>query len=415
MIAKVSGILRRHVVPRPATDSTSTVPPIASILVRTTSMPTPRPETLVTAAAVENPGRKSSWSSSAWDIWSTSARVRRPLLDGLRGHRVGVDALAVVDHLDDHLAARVVGTQPEETLSRLAGRDPVGRRLDPVIDRVADQVRQRVLDRLEQAAVELGVAADHVEAHLPAARRSEVAHHPRHLGPHVLDGLHARLHDALLQLRGDQAEPLRGPCEVDVTVGGQPGDRVAGQHELADLAHQRVEQVEVHPDRGLGGRPARVLGVRARRLIGSAGSCGRGTSAIAGRVRPAPLGVAGCWTLRGARRRGRPSRTAAARRRRLAGRLRPGADLARALGGGTASRHLATRPGLDGLGSATARGLGSGSGRRSARRAPGRPAPPRALRPPRSRPRRPPLPLCSIRPSSSRTLSTIRSSTSVVG
>ena len=35
-----------------------------STLVRTTSMPTPRPLTLVTASAVEKPGRKMSWSSS---------------------------------------------------------------------------------------------------------------------------------------------------------------------------------------------------------------------------------------------------------------------------------------------------------------------------------------------------------------
>jgi hypothetical protein len=34
------------------------VPPIFSTFVRTTSMPTPRPETLVTFSAVEKPARK---------------------------------------------------------------------------------------------------------------------------------------------------------------------------------------------------------------------------------------------------------------------------------------------------------------------------------------------------------------------
>ncbi len=60
------------------------VPPIDSILVRTTSMPTPRPETLVTAAAVENPGRKISWRMSAGLIRSTSGGAQAAL-DGLRG------------------------------------------------------------------------------------------------------------------------------------------------------------------------------------------------------------------------------------------------------------------------------------------------------------------------------------------
>ena len=44
--------------PAPATDYNSMVPPMRSILVRTTSMPTPRPETLVTFSAVEKPGAK---------------------------------------------------------------------------------------------------------------------------------------------------------------------------------------------------------------------------------------------------------------------------------------------------------------------------------------------------------------------
>ena len=57
-MAKVSGILMVTEEPSPATDLMSMVPPIWSILVRTTSMPTPRPETEVTAAAVEKPGRK---------------------------------------------------------------------------------------------------------------------------------------------------------------------------------------------------------------------------------------------------------------------------------------------------------------------------------------------------------------------
>ena len=57
-IASVSGILMVKVVPAPPTDFKSTVPPICSILARTTSMPTPRPEMLVTCAAVEKPGAK---------------------------------------------------------------------------------------------------------------------------------------------------------------------------------------------------------------------------------------------------------------------------------------------------------------------------------------------------------------------
>ena len=44
--------------------SMSTVPPIFSTLVRTTSMPTPRPEKCVTRSAVENPAGRSRLTSS---------------------------------------------------------------------------------------------------------------------------------------------------------------------------------------------------------------------------------------------------------------------------------------------------------------------------------------------------------------
>ena len=77
-IASVSGILMVKLEPSPATDFTSMVPPIWSILVRTTSMPTPRPDTLVTAAAVEKPGAKMNLWICASVIFSRSASVTRP-------------------------------------------------------------------------------------------------------------------------------------------------------------------------------------------------------------------------------------------------------------------------------------------------------------------------------------------------
>ena len=57
-MAKVRGIFMRTVEPCPGLDCRSTVPPIFSMFVFTTSSPTPRPETLVTFSAVEKPARK---------------------------------------------------------------------------------------------------------------------------------------------------------------------------------------------------------------------------------------------------------------------------------------------------------------------------------------------------------------------
>jgi hypothetical protein len=78
-IARFNGILMVNVEPWPSTDLSSMVPPIFSMFVRTTSIPTPRPETLVTFSAVENPALK----INCWICWSlipsSSLSVDRPL------------------------------------------------------------------------------------------------------------------------------------------------------------------------------------------------------------------------------------------------------------------------------------------------------------------------------------------------
>ena len=104
----------------------------------------------------------------------------------------------------------------------------------------------------------------------------------------MVDRLHARLHDALLQLAGDEVEPLGGADQVGVgLLGDVLHDLVAGQHELADEQHQLVEQVDVHAD----------------------GAVGDGAAGLA--VRVDRVGVS-----RRARRRRRPARPRASRRRR---------------------------------------------------------------------------------------------------
>jgi hypothetical protein len=82
-MASVSGILMRKLEPSPGTDFTSMVPPIWSMLVRTTSMPTPRPDTLVTFAAVEKPGAKMNLWICASDIFSSSISEAMPFASAL--------------------------------------------------------------------------------------------------------------------------------------------------------------------------------------------------------------------------------------------------------------------------------------------------------------------------------------------
>ena len=89
---------------------------------------------------------------------------------------------------------------------------------------------------------------------LPSSR-GEVAHQPRQLGPGVADRLHARLHDAFLQLGGDVVQALQRGGELAVLLAAQDLEElVAGQHQLADQRHQVLEQIDVDAD-GLVRRP----------------------------------------------------------------------------------------------------------------------------------------------------------------
>ncbi len=136
---------------------------------------------------------------------------------------------------------------------------------------------QRVLDQLQHLAIELGVGADHLEVDLLVQFVREVAHHARQLRPGVADGLHARLHDAFLQLRRHVVEALQGRCEIAVLLAAQDLQQlVAGQHQLADHGHQVFEQVDMHAD-GLRGNAGflvgggRVLGIGSGLLGGGHG------------------------------------------------------------------------------------------------------------------------------------------------
>ena len=73
MIARVSGRVMVKVVPWPYTLRMLTAPPRSMTLRRTTSMPTPRPDRSVVAAAVEKPASKISSATASSDMPSPEA------------------------------------------------------------------------------------------------------------------------------------------------------------------------------------------------------------------------------------------------------------------------------------------------------------------------------------------------------
>src|SRR5208282_4400336 len=116
----------------------------------------------------------------------------KSVLDSLGPDARHVEAAAVVGDLDDDMTALVTGAQPDRPLRRLAGGAPLGGTFDPVIGAVADQMRERILDQLQYLAVDLGLAAVHLEFDLFAQFSGKVAHDTRQFLPRIADRLHAR-------------------------------------------------------------------------------------------------------------------------------------------------------------------------------------------------------------------------------
>ena len=126
-------------------------------------------------------------------------------------------------------------------------------RLQAVIGGIAHHMGERVLDQVEHLAVELGLGAVHLELDLLAELGRQVAHDARQLLPGVADRLHARLHDAFLQLGGDVGEPLQRHLEFGVLVPAHDLEElVAGEHQLGDHGHQVFERIDVDADRLVG-------------------------------------------------------------------------------------------------------------------------------------------------------------------
>ena len=99
------------------------------------------------------------------------ALVQSLLLDALE-----IDSRAVIGDFDIDLPAFVEGAQEEAPLRGFSSGHALFRRLNAVIDGVADQVGERILDGFDEGLVEFRLLAFHLQADLfPTSRRQDHA------------------------------------------------------------------------------------------------------------------------------------------------------------------------------------------------------------------------------------------------
>ena len=174
-------------------------------------------------------------------------------------------------------------------LARLAGRLAFVGRLDAVIDRVADEVEERVGQAVEHTAVELGIAAPDLPVDHLAEGPRQIAHGPVELVGGRGDRHHAGPHGAFLEVveHSGQLGELGYGGRLDLEARRQhAADSQMGGSRLADQADQLVETFDRHHDHAaVAGGP--VIPIRSHpadgrpgpATVGAAGAAGIGTAA----------------------------------------------------------------------------------------------------------------------------------------
>ena len=164
--------------PCPARVDTVTRPPSRSIVVRTTSMPTPRPDRSVTSAAVEKLGAKIRSTTSASDMAESVAGRNHSAAGGDLANPRDIDARSIVLDFDHHPAALPGGPEIDRRGRRLARPRPLRRTFHAMIDRVAQHMKERLEERLHDRLVGFRRGAfDHQAGRLAQGRR-HLAHQP---------------------------------------------------------------------------------------------------------------------------------------------------------------------------------------------------------------------------------------------
>ena len=195
------------VVPAPTWLFTETRPPIRSMVARTTSMPTPRPETSETSAAVEKPAAKTRSID---------------LLIGQRGQFVAGSSPSRAALLPDRSPDRCRGHRPmTSTMSRsatsrrpqserrgvgFARRAALLRRLDAMIQRVAHEVHQRLEHQVDNGLVGFGRFPVRHERDVLAELLRQVAHDARKRSEHLRHRHHSQLQNGAVNLAGESLQ-----------------------------------------------------------------------------------------------------------------------------------------------------------------------------------------------------------------
>ena len=199
------------------------------------------------------------------------------LLDRLAADLARINARAVIRDHDDDVVPLMPRDETDFTDARLSLFLACIRALNAVVERVAQEVHDRIADLVDNGTIQLGLLTLDREVDLLAEFLGYVAHHSGEAVEHRTDRDHADLHNNILQIARHTVHLLKrlheiahAMCLADLLE----ADFIDNQ--LTHKVHERIELLDVHADtlalmlllrRSSRGRLRRILLLRRSRRL----------------------------------------------------------------------------------------------------------------------------------------------------
>src|SRR5712692_6021787 len=195
------------------------------------------------------------------------------LFNGARAQLSRVDTPTVVADFNDHLGALMIGVEIDGTACGLAGSQALAGRLDTMVNRITDEMHERLGKTVENALIEVSVLAREFQGHILATFLGNVADDAREPPEELLDGHHADFQYALVELIQDAGLKGHGVRKfgaqgiarvLAVKFGKRAMEHGLSDDQFADQIHDRIDAGSLD----------------AKRAFSNSGRCGTGTCVL---------------------------------------------------------------------------------------------------------------------------------------
>ena len=166
------------------------------------------------------------------------------------GDALGVHAAPVVLDADPDPVALASGAHPDHGFGGLARGGAHLRWLHAVIDGVAHQVDENVVEFLEYRPIQFDILTQDIKSHLLARMVGEVTHDAREPVGDQREGHHAHGHDRVLETAHQHAQAIQVEMQLlALEVAADLLEPLARDEHLADDVDQVIEHPGVHAHR----------------------------------------------------------------------------------------------------------------------------------------------------------------------